>query len=816
MDRGHRYLFGLRAQVWLVSLCLLCTLTRHALAPPPGSHTPQKIAFKNTDTKTFTHDHTCFTQGLQWLNSTTLIESCGGYGKSRLLMWDPEGGPGNTPLVRKDVRLPRGTHPRGYFAEGLTVVGDKIFLLTWKEKDILVYDLLSFEYLGLYTFNSDGWGLAYDEREEILYATNGSQYLMQLEVPSEPPRMKAPFTAIKIKEAKEVRCFAGAATKELNEIEFVRPYILSNIWYDDRLVMLEPKSGECLGVLDFHGQYSKHRGEDVFNGIAWSKDRGTEKLMVTGKLWEKMFELTLTTPVYIPAPDEKTAPTEAEKPSSKPNEAAHAHPVSEGGQTSAATEEDAVAATHEAAKGEAQAGAHAHQEAGEGGDGVKTSASASASVGSGGFDEGPSAFLEFLSELCGVLYVLFWTISFYPQVYLNWKRNSVVGMSLDFVALNVFGFGCYTVYTIVQYRVQIQHKLAHAVEAQDIVFAAHAFAISLFTWGQAMVYDKGGQRVTKPCKIVFWTFALAIGAHVVMASIGMLNWATATSHVPMAKMVARNQHYSIQGHEEVARVGGALPPSDSSASSGSASGSSSGSGPSLWGAGFLLESWSVMTFLGLVKATITCIKYIPQVLLNFFYESTDGMEAKNFVFDFLGGFLSLAQNGIDAVNYRDLSFVLGNIPKIIIGLVAVSYDTIILFQHFVLYKGKLNPRCSHSDTEPTTFMFAPSMSQRSRGKGGRGVHAGGAYSPGDANGGARVFGHAYEEDSGEDDYELPEVNEDDEDGLDVERGSSEEGGESESEGNENGQGEGGKAGGGGYQPPQDLLGGSPVGGGGRG
>eukprot|EP00922_Rhytidocystis_sp_ex-Travisia-forbesii_P035509 GHVS01052713.1.p2 GENE.GHVS01052713.1~~GHVS01052713.1.p2 ORF type:complete len:330 (+),score=82.47 GHVS01052713.1:1161-2150(+) len=91
-------------------------------------------------------------------------------------------------------------------------------------------------------------------------------------------------------------------------------------------------------------------------------------------------------------------------------------------------------------------------------------------------------------------------------------------------------------------------------------------------------------------------------------------------------------------------------------------------------------------YLGYVKVAITIVKYNPQVYLNFVSKSTEGMSVYSFVLDFTGGVFSLLQNGLDSYNYSDDAYVYGNIPKLAIGLVTLVYDSVLIFQHFALYR----------------------------------------------------------------------------------------------------------------------------------
>eukprot|EP00300_Choanocystis_sp_HF-7_P008830 c16132_g1_i2.p1 GENE.c16132_g1_i2~~c16132_g1_i2.p1 ORF type:complete len:254 (+),score=46.71 c16132_g1_i2:27-764(+) len=99
--------------------------------------------------------------------------------------------------------------------------------------------------------------------------------------------------------------------------------------------------------------------------------------------------------------------------------------------------------------------------------------------------------LKDVSNACGWIYFFAWSVSFYPQIVWNYQRKSVVGLSLDFVALNVFGFGCYLLHLIVVSQLGNKN-----IVIQDILFAAHALVCCIVTGIQCLIYERGGQRVS--------------------------------------------------------------------------------------------------------------------------------------------------------------------------------------------------------------------------------------------------------------------------------------------------------------------------------
>jgi glutaminyl-peptide cyclotransferase len=71
----------------------------------------------------------------------------------------------------------------------------------------------------------------------------------------------------------------------LNELEFIRGEIWANVWQTDRIVRIDPHTGQVLGWIDLTGllsQEERAQGADVLNGIAY--DQATGRVFVTGKL----------------------------------------------------------------------------------------------------------------------------------------------------------------------------------------------------------------------------------------------------------------------------------------------------------------------------------------------------------------------------------------------------------------------------------------------------------------------------------------------------------------------------------------------------
>jgi glutaminyl-peptide cyclotransferase len=218
---------------------------------------------------TYPHDPGAFTQGLA-VHAGQLYESTGQYGHSSIRRVDLETG-------RVEQIAPLNF---SYFGEGLAILDERIYQLTWKSQLAFVYDRSTFELVGTQRYRGEGWGLTHDG--ESLIASNGSAVLTFYDPES-----------FAITRSVEVRGPDGPVPL-LNELEYVDGEVWANIWYDDRLVRIDPASGVVLGWVDLSHLVPRARrdADSVLNGIAY--DAVAERLFVTGKYWPELFEIELT------------------------------------------------------------------------------------------------------------------------------------------------------------------------------------------------------------------------------------------------------------------------------------------------------------------------------------------------------------------------------------------------------------------------------------------------------------------------------------------------------------------------------------------
>lgn len=241
------------------------TLSPAAAAADAGSVPVPIYGFEVVGT--FPHDARAFTQGLVF-HEGALLESTGQYGESTLRRVELKTG-------RVLQRVEIGPQ---FFGEGLTLLGGKLYQLTWQNKRGFVYDPQTLEKTGEFRYDGEGWGLTNDGQSLIL--SDGTNQLRFLD----PETFRVTRT---------ISVFdRGRPLRELNELEYVRGEIYANIWHDERIVRLDPQTGTILGWIDLRGLITRAELADeeaVLNGIAY--DAAGDRLFVTGKMWPKLFEI---------------------------------------------------------------------------------------------------------------------------------------------------------------------------------------------------------------------------------------------------------------------------------------------------------------------------------------------------------------------------------------------------------------------------------------------------------------------------------------------------------------------------------------------
>jgi len=238
-----------------------------------GTLSPKQYSYRVV--AAYPHDPNAFTQGLLF-DQGMLYEGTGLYGESTLRRVTLETGG-----VEQTISL-----PAQYFGEGITVVGDRIFQLTWRENSGFIYDKNSFEQLAQFHYATEGWGLTYDGSNLIL--SDGSDHLYFLD--PENQQVVKELAVTMVDPIDQVR----KGVVRLNELEYIDGEIYANIWQTDMIVRIEPDSGNVTGLINLSGilpAEERRADTDVLNGIAYLPNE--QRLFITGKKWPKLFEIEL-------------------------------------------------------------------------------------------------------------------------------------------------------------------------------------------------------------------------------------------------------------------------------------------------------------------------------------------------------------------------------------------------------------------------------------------------------------------------------------------------------------------------------------------
>jgi len=230
--------------------------------------TPEKWEYEVLNQ--YPHQTGAYTQGLTW-HEGYLLEGTGQYESS----------------ILAKVKLSTGSYENeikigdDFFGEGVTILNDKIYQLTWQSQICFVYDLNSFELIDQFEFKSrEGWGLTTDGKSLIM--SNGTNQLIFID-----PESK--------KEIKKLEVYSGKRKQmNLNELEFVQGLIFANIYQSDEIAIIEGFSGKVIAFLDCSRLLNKINVKekiDVLNGIAYNPENA--HIYLTGKWWPTLFEIRL-------------------------------------------------------------------------------------------------------------------------------------------------------------------------------------------------------------------------------------------------------------------------------------------------------------------------------------------------------------------------------------------------------------------------------------------------------------------------------------------------------------------------------------------
>jgi len=215
----------------------------------------------------FSHDPTAFTEGLVFFQGY-LYEGTGLYGKSGIRQYDLASGE-----VLKSLDL-----PQQYFGEGITILGGRLYQLTWQSHKGFVYDL-NFTLLQEFSYATEGWGLTQNGSHLIM--SDGSSTLYFLD-----PVALTVVGQVQVTDN-------GNPVVYLNELEYINGEVWANVWQTDLIARISPQNGTVLGWVNLAGLLSPsdRAGADVLNGIAF--DPAGSRILVTGKYWPKIYQIEL-------------------------------------------------------------------------------------------------------------------------------------------------------------------------------------------------------------------------------------------------------------------------------------------------------------------------------------------------------------------------------------------------------------------------------------------------------------------------------------------------------------------------------------------
>ncbi len=252
------------------------TINTNNTANSPSQTTGKIPVYTYEIVNTFKHDSKAFTQGLVFHNGF-LYESTGQKGDSTVRKVEINSG---RVLQKQDLS-------DAYFAEGMTILNDRIYQVTWQENTAFVYDVNDFKLLKELKYQGEGWGLTDDGTNLIM--SDGTHVIRIVD----PETFKTTRTLVVLDEN-------GKPLLDLNELEYVKGEIWANVWHSEKIgkpnhiVRIDPNSGKLLGWINLQGispDDVERDDENTLNGIAY--DETSDRIFVTGKKWRNLYEIKL-------------------------------------------------------------------------------------------------------------------------------------------------------------------------------------------------------------------------------------------------------------------------------------------------------------------------------------------------------------------------------------------------------------------------------------------------------------------------------------------------------------------------------------------
>lgn len=235
----------------------------------PASTTPKPVGYSIA--RTYPHDTSSFTQGLI-LYKGDLYEGTGEYGRSHLLKINLDNG-----QIKKKIKL-----DDKFFGEGVTILNDTIYQLTWKENTVFAYTLSDLKKVKEFRIDTDGWGITHNGQELIVSDGTSNLYYY------------SPFNFQLLRT--QTITEGGNLSYNLNELEYIDGYIYANQWQAPYIFKIDPGSGAIVGKIDLTDVWNRVKAKDpqadVPNGIAF--DSASNKIYITGKRWPELYEIELS------------------------------------------------------------------------------------------------------------------------------------------------------------------------------------------------------------------------------------------------------------------------------------------------------------------------------------------------------------------------------------------------------------------------------------------------------------------------------------------------------------------------------------------
>ncbi|MEP6700877.1 MAG: glutaminyl-peptide cyclotransferase [Bacteroidota bacterium] len=232
----------------------------------PNPNAPKSMSFSIITT--YPHDTSSYTQGLL-IYKGEMYEGTGLEGKSKLIKVDMKTGKA---LQKIDL-------DQKYFGEGITIINDTVYQLTWRNKVVLVYTLKDFKKIKEFTIGTEGWGLTTDGKQ--LIASDGSSTIYYYD--------PITFKLLKTQDITE----GGSLSYNLNELEYIDGFIYANQYQAPYIMKIDPATGQIVAKADLTSMWDRIKAidpdADVPNGIAY--DAATKKIYITGKLWPELYEV---------------------------------------------------------------------------------------------------------------------------------------------------------------------------------------------------------------------------------------------------------------------------------------------------------------------------------------------------------------------------------------------------------------------------------------------------------------------------------------------------------------------------------------------